>query len=603
MGGTVLARPAAQHREPSIPLSLRGVGLADVISCHMHYRLILAVILATGGNTAAQRWQDATADCLGTTAEWSNRVDVGDVDGDGKVDLLIANGGNYDNPGTPEPVRIWKNLGGWATAGSHCTEISAQAVGGFTGLSRVIKAVDLDGDKDLDLITGGAYQTQLKLFTRNAGTWSDATAQLPQQLTSIGDVEAGDVDGDGDLDLLLAEWGALSPNAAGYVGGRTRLYLNNGQGTFTEATSTHMPTILMKWSWDVELADVDNDFDLDALVACKRCTTSYIFTNDGTGHFTDAPNALPHFANNYDFEPMDIDSDGDLDLITINDGPQIREHLLVNDGSGVFTDETATRLAGTANPANADDNAALWMDVDADGDADLLFATLGTDRLLLNTAGVFTLNAGGATPNDTPGSLGIAAADLDDDGRLDLLQGQGETAFADKVQLANAMFAVDTVAPSITVERKLGSTSVGVIRARVHDHVGPSHAHDWQRVWLEHDGIAAHVFESAPPPTAMVDMVWIGEFLWAAPSLDNVTSYRVCATDRRGNSACSDFVYVLGGGGGGTETGDTTDAPGGGGGSGGCCDAGRRPASSILLVLAAMIILARRRGRAATIKV
>ena len=557
----------------------------------MRWSLVVVLVAATGGYAEAQHWQDATANCLGTTAEWSNKVDVGDVDGDGKVDLLIANGGDYDRAGTPEPVRIWKNLGGWAAAGSHCTEISAQAVLGFTGLSRVIKAVDLDGDKDLDLITGGAYQTQLKLYTRNAGAWTDATAQLPQQLTSIGDVEAGDVDGDGDLDLLLAEWGAISPNAGNYVGGRTRLYLNNGQGTFTEATTTHMPSILMKWSWDVDLVDVDNDWDLDALVACKRCTTSYIFTNDGTGHFTDAPNALPHFANNYEFESMDIDSDGDLDLITINDGAQIREHLLVNNGSGVFTDETATRLTGTANPANADDNAAIWLDADADGDADLLIATLGPDRLLINTAGVFTL-AAGAVPNDTPASLGIAAADLDDDGRLDLLQGQGEITFADKVQLGTAMLAVDTVAPSVTAQRKLGSASVGVIHARVHDHQGPSRAHDWQRVWLEHDGVSA-LLESAPPERVMVDMVWIGEFLWAAPALQNVTSYRVCATDRRGNSTCSEFVYVFDNPM--TEFGDTVDGPAGGSNGGGCCDAGRGPASSLVPIAFVMLALRRRR--------
>jgi hypothetical protein len=562
----------------------------------MRWLVILGFVAATTRYAGAQRWQDATASCLGTTAEWSNKVDVADVDGDGRIDLLIANGGNYDNPGTAEPARVWRNLGDWGTAASHCSEISAQAVAGFTGLSRVIKAVDLDGDRDLDLITGGAYQTQLRLFTRHAGTWSDATVQLPQQLTSIGDLEAGDVDGDGDLDLLLAEWGATSPSASTSPGGRTRLYLNNGQGTFTDATATNMPAILIKWSWDVELADVDNDWDLDALIACKLCTTSYVFTNDGTGHFTDAPQALPHFANNYDFEPMDIDGDGDLDLVTINDGPQLREHVLVNDGHGVFTDETGQRLAGTANPAGADDNAALWMDVDADGDADLLIATLGTDRLLLNTGGVFALSAP-STPSDTPASLGIAAADFDGDGRLDLLQGQGESAFADKVQLATAQVAVDTVAPAIRVQETYGTTSVGVIHARVHDHQGPSHVHDFQRVWLEHDGYAAFVFESAPPPLTMVDMTWVGEFEWAAPSLAGVTSYRVCATDRRGNSACSMPVYPLAGpdSAEGHELlppGDPHDDRG----SGGCCDAGRSPASSLVPFLVVLLVLRRRRA-------
>ena len=60
------------------------------------------------------------------------------------------------------------------------------------------------------------------------------------------------------------------------------------------------------------------------------------------------PNALPHFTNNYEFEPMDIDGDKDLDLITINDGPNVTEHVFVNDGNGMFTDETSTRLTGTA---------------------------------------------------------------------------------------------------------------------------------------------------------------------------------------------------------------------------------------------------------------
>jgi hypothetical protein len=529
--------------------------------------IIVSVVLAGTGPAAAQRWQDATAGCLGTTAEWTNDVELADVDGDGLVDLLLANGGNYDSPGTPEATRVWKNQGGWDAAGSHCAEISADVLGGFTGLSRTIKAADLDGDRDLDLITGGAYQTQLKLFVREGTTWSDATARLPQQLTSIGDVEFGDVDNDGDVDILLAEWGATSPGANNYPGGRTRLYLNDGAGTFTDATAANMPSLLVEWSWDVELVDVDNDWDLDALISCKLCATSLLYRNDGSGKFTDDPSAIPAASNNYEFEAMDIDHDGDLDLATINDGGEFRDRLLVNDGTGVFADESS-RLG--SNPT-ADDNAVLWLDVDSDGDADLFVGSLGTDRLLLNDGtGNFAL-AANATPNDTSASLGIAVADLDGDGRLDLLQGQGEAAFSDKVQRATDLVAVDTAPPVVRAER-VGSRIV----ARVHDHQSPSRAHDWQRVWAEIGG-------------SSLELTWYGEYLWRSPDAP-AGETRVCAMDRRGNQDCVDL--------GGPVTGDDTVPDGGvdpAGGGGGCCDSGTRPSS--LLVPLAMVLLLRRRRR------
>jgi hypothetical protein len=537
-------------------------------------RFLMVVVMAVPALVSAQSWQDATAQCIGTTAQWTNKVEVADVDGDGKVDLLLANGGNYSSAGQPEAARVFKNT--WGSA-ANCSEVSAEALAGFTGLSRTIKTADIDGDGDLDILTGGAYQTQLRLFKREGTTWTDATAQLPQQMTSVGDAEFGDVDHDGDLDLVLAEWGTGNPQTN--TGGRTRLYLNNA-GTFTDATAAQMPSVLVRWSWDLELADVDNDWDLDLLVACKSCTTSYLFRNDGAGQFTNDADALPHFANNYELEPMDINRDGYLDLVTVNDGPNVTEHIFVNRGNGTFADETAMRLTGTANPANADDNVAVWLDHDSDGDADLVIGSLGPDRLLQNDGtGKFTL-VPGAIPNDTNATLGLAAADFDGDGRIDLLQGQGEGAFADKVQLATQSIAVDTSAPSISVASQLRGN---VLYAHVHDTIGPSHVHDFQKV----------VVMSGNREIAMT---WAGGMLWrAAIPIDAMAmAYDVCATDRRGNKSCVSSVPT------GDDAGVGADdgiPPPGTSGGGGCCEASGDRRGALVLVVLVALVLRRRRGQ------
>jgi hypothetical protein len=344
-----------------------------------------------------------------------------------------------------------------------------------------------------------------------------------------------------------------------------------------------MPDQLVRWSWDLELVDVDQDWDLDILVSSKSSPTSYLFRNDGTGHFTNDPDALPHYPNNYDFAVMDVDGDGDLDLATINDGVNSRNHLFINDGTGVFTDETATRMTGTANPG-ADDNASVFVDVDSDGDADLLVASLsGPERLLINDGtGHFTLG-GQATPNDTPGSLGIAVGDLNGDGRPDVVQAQGEVADPDKVQLASMAVAIDTAPPVIAGHALIGGRAF----ARVHDHQSPSHAHDWQRVWAIADGATD------------VDMKWYGEYLWTAAVPDGTSSIVVCAKDRRGNQACSDATVADDPGI--ADVDGVVDAgnPLHGGGGGGCCDSGGSAGGSLLpLALIALAQLsARSRSR------
>jgi hypothetical protein len=411
------------------------------------------------------------------------------------------------------------------------------------GLTRVIKARDLNNDGVVDILVGTTYQTQSRLYLGSGkGAFRDATStHLPQLPLSVGDLEPGDADGDGDLDLVLVDWGA--GNNMTNDGGVTRLWLNDGAGKFTDATADRMPALKIRFSWDVEFADVDNDVDLDVLVSCKRCPGSHLFRNDGTGRFTDDPRALPQYTNNYEFEAMDLDGDGWLDLVTINDGDiasdadqgSRREHVFRNDGKGRFRDATAAWWLPADNVGD-DDNIVAFLDADSDGDADFVVGSLsGPDRLLVNDGkGRLTVRRDVFGGEDTPGTLGLALADLDGDGRMDVVQGQGEhkTAVQEKV-FSGSGLAPDTAAPSISLVRVTALPGRPArVQARVHDRKSPSLATEWRRVAVEWPG--------ANRPA--VAMRWIGEYVWTAEwpaDLSRGTAFRVCATDAAGNAACA----------------------------------------------------------------
>jgi hypothetical protein len=481
-------------------------------------------------------WHDVTEAVLDSTSEWTNKVELADLDGDGLLDLLFANGGDYSEPGEPELNRIFRSGGG----GARFEEMTAAVVGAEPDLTRVVKARDLDGDGDVDVFVGNTYQTPSRLFVSEGGGRfvERSRTHLPRTPLSVGDAEAGDVDGDGDLDLVLADWGP-GDNMTN-DGGRTRLWLNDGAGRFTDATPERMPATRVRFSWDLELVDADNDLDLDVLVSCKRCAGSMLFRNDGSGTFELDPRAIPQYTNNYELEAMDLDGDGFLDLVTINDGEIVgergssrREHVFRNDGEGRFRDATDAWWPDAEN-IGEDDNIVAFLDYDSDGDADFLVGSLsGPDRLMINDGrGGLRVASDVFSGSETPGTLGMAVGDLDGDGRPDVVQSQGEhpTAVQERVFSGRGL-DVDSAPPVVTLARaERDEDGDWLVRARVHDRKGPTLPPEWQRV-----EVLYHVMDA--PRSA--PMSWYGEYLWRATLPPEAEGIELCATDAAGNTSCT----------------------------------------------------------------
>src|SRR5215208_4738870 len=162
-------------------------------------------------------WEDATKNTIGTTKEWTNKVELADINGDRQVDVLCANGGYYDYPDEPTFSQVFLNQG----PHQMFKEATQKVFGTSPMLARVIKGRDVNGDGSPDILVGTTYQTQGRLYLGGgSGDFTDVTkTHLPQIKASIGDLKFGDGDGDQDLDVVLVDWGKGSPMLSD--GGRT----------------------------------------------------------------------------------------------------------------------------------------------------------------------------------------------------------------------------------------------------------------------------------------------------------------------------------------------------------------------------------------------
>lgn len=347
---------------------------------------------------------DASADLLPLAVTNGKTMDMehADLNGDGFADLILAV--EYGQ----NAILLWRD-----TRYVHDTDALPQ---GIFRDSEDIAIADLDNDGDLDLVFASEDDMINELYLNDgAGHFTDATDRLPVTGTSNA-VAAFDADADGDMDLVFGN------------NGINLFVRNDGQGNFAYDPDA-LPQ-LSSTTQDIEVGDIDGDGDLDLIIANEM--NNRVLLNDGTGRFVDNTEAaigMRSAEETREADLGDIDGDGDLDIVFANVGwskfPP-GDKILINDGTGVFADESVSRIP-FINEFSLD---ADFADIDNDGDLDIVTARLagGVGRpatVFINDGeGNFTDESQLYIPAGVQGiGIDVELLDLNHDGTLDLYIG------------------------------------------------------------------------------------------------------------------------------------------------------------------------------------
>lgn len=326
----------------------------------------------------------------------SASVFAADVDNDGNMDVLAAAGAKL----------LWfKNTDGLGNFG-NAQEISAE-IGAIS-----IFAADFDNDGDMDVLGASYINNNIFWFENENGLGSFGPQQIiDSNIEYPFGTKAADIDGDGDMDILVA---------AGYNGNKVVWYKNtNGEGNFVPQQEL---TTDVQNPQDAIAADIDGDGDLDIIVSSRINLFRVLWfeNTDGLGNFSNTPNLI---ASAPIFSPTkllaaDFDNDNDLDIVVGNDY-NIGAVWYKNNGNGTF----GNQLSIDSEIENITSLGAADIDNDGDADLLLTSGTADRVAWYENTTGQGSFGPANelAAINGANGPYQVRSTDIDGDGDKDII--------------------------------------------------------------------------------------------------------------------------------------------------------------------------------------
>ena len=348
----------------------------------------------------------------------------GDYDGDGYLDLFVANG---PNAGAGQSNFLYHN-----NRNGTFTRITAGAIATDTGRWKACSWADFDNDGNLDLVADrtDADAAQVILYRNNGdGTFARLPDETIGGIVMAGDgnsrgPEPADYDNDGLLDLFVARTSGLD-----------WLFHNDGNSGFTRITNNVVDAPMN--SFNASWADYNNHGkpDLFVTVYSDPPTTNRLYLNLGGGSFEQITSGSIATDSGHSVSSAwgDYDNDGYPDLFVANGSLMGDENnfLYHNNGDGTFTRMTSDVVGSIASDA-AGFGSCAWGDYDNDGFLDLVVTTLGVggtpgvNYLYHNNCdGSFTRILTGSPVEDVGVMVNCAWGDYDNDGFLDLFVARG----------------------------------------------------------------------------------------------------------------------------------------------------------------------------------